>query len=402
MTPVDLILEGAGEIFTADGPPLKGGALAVAEGRIVALGSLPDDLEISPTARRIDVGGRLITPGLVEAHTHILFAGDRSGEYAMRAAGAGYLEIAAAGGGIAATARATRAASLEALIEGGRARLDRLLGFGVTTVEVKSGYGLSLEAELKMLRAAKALNETHPVDLVMTFLGAHTVPPERRADREGYLREIIDEMIPAVAAEGLAEFCDVFIEAGAFGLEEAERVLRAGIAHGLRPKVHADQLSAGGGAELAARLGAISADHLERISPEGIAALAEAGVVAVLLPGAALFLDDPHRAPARALLDAGVKVALSTDCNPGTCMSEHLPLMGTLGVSQLKMSPTEVMEALTINAAHAIGRQAVAGALAVGRPADIAVFEVPSHHHLPYHFGINHRWRVFKGGVEVA
>lgn len=401
MTPVtaDLRLIHAGEVFTCPHAPNPAPtALAVTDGHISWIGLTAD----APAAREtVDLQGRLLTPGLVECHTHIVFAGDRAAEYARRAAGADYLEIAAAGGGIAATMRATRAASVDALVALARPRLDRLLAQGVTTCEVKSGYGLSMAAELRILEAIKALNASHPVDLVATFLGAHTIPPDRRADRAGYIAEVIEQMIPAIAEAGLAEFCDVFVERGAFTLAEAERVLRAGLAHGLRPKVHADQLTSGGGAQLAAQLGAVSADHLERISAEGITALAAAGTVAVLLPGAALFLGEDARAPARALLDAGVPVALSTDCNPGTCMTENLHLMLTLGMSRLGMSPREVLEAVTINAARAIDRHQVAGVLAVGRPADLAIFDVPDHPHLPYHFGVPKTWQVYKQGRRV-
>jgi len=402
---VDLLLEGAGEIFTAGEAGSLQAVLAVSEGIIQYIGPLPlpKGLLLDERTERVDLGGRLLTPGLVEAHTHIIFAGDRSAEYAMRAAGGSYLKIAAAGGGIAATMQATRRASEAELFELALPRLARLASFGVTTAEIKSGYGLSTAAELKMLRVIRALNDAQPLDLVPTFLGAHTIPPELRSARGRlrYLEELIQEMLPQVAEERLAEFCDIFIEEGAFSLKEAEQVLSAGLDHGLKPKAHVDQLSSGGGAELAADLGAVSADHLDRCSPEGIYALAQAGTTAVLLPGAALFLDENARAPARALLDAGVPVALSTDCNPGSCMSENLLLMLTLGMSQLKMSPREVLEAVTIHAARAINRQERAGVLAPGRSADLAIFSVPSHKHLPYHFGVNHCWRVYKRGKQV-
>jgi imidazolonepropionase len=405
MRPLDGVVEGAAEIFTADGPPLADAVVGVHGGRVVHLGPAAElagaGWAVGPQTVRHDATGGLVTPGLVECHTHLVFGGDRSREYGLRATGVPYLEISRAGGGIAATMRATRAASEEALLAGARARADRLIASGVTTVEIKSGYGLSYDAELKILRVARALGECHPVEVVSTFLGAHTVPPDRRADRQGYLDEVIDQMIPAVAAQGLAQFCDVFVEKGAFSVTEAERVFSAGLAHGLRPKVHADQLSAGGGAELAARMGAVSADHLEHISPEGIDQLAQAGTVAVLLPGAALFLGQDERPPARALLDAGVPVALSTDCNPGTCMTENLLLMLTLGMSRLGMSAAEVLTSVTRSAAAAIGAEDRAGVLALGRPADLAVFDVPSHHHLPYHFGASHTRHVLKAGEPI-
>lgn len=392
---VDLLLRGAGEVF--DGAEVRRDvAVGVRDGTIAWIG--PPDIEADEV---VDLDGRLLTPGLVDPHTHIVFGGDRADEYARRAAGASYLEIAAAGGGIAHTMKSTRAASLDALVALARPRLDALLRCGVTTAEVKSGYGLTLDAELKMLEVVRRLDAEHPIDLVATFLGAHTVPPEYKADRARYLDLVVDEMIPAVAAAGLAEFCDVFIEEGAFTLDEAERVLKAGLAHGLRPKVHADQLSPGGGAELAARLGAVSADHLEHVSDFGVALLAEAGTVAVLLPGAAMFLGGDERPPARTLIDHGVRVALATDCNPGTCMTENLLLMLTLGMSRLGMSPSEVLTAVTAHAAQAVGRGDVAGTIAVGRPADLAVYDVPSHRHLPYRFGAIPTARVYKRGRLV-
>ncbi|MCB9527904.1 MAG: imidazolonepropionase [bacterium] len=398
MVRVDRLLRGAGEVFTG-GPDgiLTDVSVGMSEGVITYIGP-PSDVEASEV---IDLDGRLLTPGLVDPHTHLVFAGDRADEYALRAAGTSYLQIAKAGGGIARTMRATRAASADALAALARPRLDALLRCGVTTAEVKSGYGLTLDDELKMLEVVRRLDAEQPIALVATFLGAHTVPPEARGDRQGYLDRVVDEMIPAVAAAGLAAFCDVFVEEGAFTLDEAERVLRAGIAHGLRPKVHADQLSPGGGAELAARLRAVSADHLEHVSDFGIKLLAEAGTVAVLLPGAAMFLGGDERPPARALIDHGVPVALATDCNPGTCMTENLLLMLTLGMSRLGMTPVEVLDAVTRHAARAVGREAVAGTIALGRPADLAVFDVPSHRHLPYRFGAIPTWQVYKDGERV-
>lgn len=402
---LDLLLVGAGEIFTADGPPLRDAVLGIAQGHIAFLGThqqlMSGDLAPDEHTPVLNLEGRLLTPGLVECHTHLVFAGDRTDEYARRATGVSYATIAREGGGIAATMRATRAASQQTLVDLARPRLHRLLAQGVTTAEVKSGYGLAHDAELRILEAVRALDREQPVDLIGTFLGAHVVPPDRRDDRAGYLDELIQHTLPAVAEAGLAHFCDVFVEDTAFSLAEAERVFRAGLDLGLRPKVHAEQLGYGGGAALAARLGAVSADHLEHLDAEGIAALATAGTVAVLLPGASMFLGHDTRPPARALIEAGVPVALSTDCNPGTCMTENLQLMLTLGLSRLGLSPTEALEAVTVNAARALALEHSAGILRVGRAADLAVFDVPDHHHLPYHFGHNHTWRVFKAGREV-
>ena len=397
---IDLLVTGAGEVFPATSSgPIEQGVVAIQAGKLAYVGPPQGLGPIGGDVPRLDAAGGLVTPGLVDPHTHLVFAGDRSGEYAQRAAGASYLDIAAAGGGIAHTMRATRQADLDTLVALATPRLDRLLASGVTTAEVKSGYGLEHQAELRMLRVVRALDDAHPIDLVPTFLGAHTVPPDRK--RAPYLDEVVGTMLSAVADEGLADFCDVFVERGAFSVAEGERVLRAGLARGLRPKVHADQLSAGGGAELAARVGATSADHLEHATDAGIAALAAAGTVAVLLPGAALFLGSDDRPPARRLIEAGVAVALATDCNPGTCMTENLLLMLTLGMSRLGMTAREVLEAVTIHAARAVGREQVAGTLEVGRPADLVVFDVPSHRHLPYHFGAPHARVVLKSGREV-
>lgn len=394
-TPLDLLLTGAGEVFT-DGAVLTDTAVGVRRGHIAYVGP---PAQAPAAAETVDLAGALLTPGLVDPHTHLVFAGDRAGEYAERATGTSYLEIARRGGGIARTMHATRAASVETLMALARPRLDQLLRCGVTTAEVKSGYGLTAADERKMLEVVRRLDADHPIDLVATFLGAHTVPPD--ATRGAYLDAVVEEMIPAVAEAGLAEFCDVFVEKGAFSVAEGRRVLEAGLKYGLRPKVHADQLSAGGGAELAAEVGAVSADHLEYVSPAGIAALAEAGTVAVLLPGAAMFLGSDDRAPARALAAHGVPIALSTDCNPGTCHSTNLLLMLTLGMSRLGLSPSEVLDAVTRHAARAVGRGDVAGRIAVGRPADLAVFAVPTHRHLPYHFGMLPTRAVYKAGVRV-
>ncbi|MEE2788474.1 MAG: imidazolonepropionase, partial [Myxococcota bacterium] len=384
--------------------PVTRGVIGVHHGQIVLI----DDAftpqcpyGIGQNTVRFNATGCLVAPGLVDPHTHIVFGGERSHEYAMRANGRSYLEIAQAGGGILSTVKATRAASVDDLIESALPRLDRLLACGVTTAEVKSGYGLSVEAELKMLEVIRTLDGRHPIDLIPTFLGAHTIPPEYRADREAYVRLVIDDMLPRVAQAGLAEFCDVFVEESAFTIEEAERILMAGRAFGLQPKLHADQLTAGEGAELAGRVGAVSADHLEFISPAGIQALLDHQVVAVLLPGASLFLGANEDAPARRMIDAGIQVALATDCNPGTCMTTNLQLMLTLGMSRLKMSPAEVLTAVTHTAAQAIGRGHRSGRLAVGRAADIAVFDVPSHVHLPYYFGVPLTKAVFKAGHLV-
>jgi imidazolonepropionase len=314
--------------------------------------------------------------------------------------GASYQEISASGGGIQSTVRHVRSASRHDLKKLARRRLDRLLGFGVTTVEVKSGYGLTLPDELKCLEVIADLNAEGPQDVVPTFLGAHAVPEEYAANRAGYLRLLKNEMLPEIARSGLAKFCDVFCEAGAFTLEESESILSRARELGFALKIHADELTPLGGAELAARLGCTSADHLLCIRDAGIDALARAGTIASLLPGTAFFLGVPY-APARRLIDRGLAVALATDCNPGTCPTENLLLVGTMACTQMRMSPAEVVSALTINAAAALRLSDQVGSIEVGKQADIVIFDSPNYQHLFYHFGVNHVWRVIKRGRVV-
>lgn len=321
----------------------------------------------------VDLGGAPVVPGLVECHTHVVYGGDRLRDFTERASGVSYEAIARRGGGIQTTVRATRAASEDELVAGALPRLAALLANGVTTVEIKSGYGLDTPSELKLLRAIRRLGREHVLDVVPTFLGAHTVPTAFGVPRERYLDEVVQDMLPAVAAEGLAEFCDVFCEATAFSVAESRRVLEAGRSHGLRPKIHADQLTNGGGAQLAAELGAVSADHLDHVDERGIRALAEAGTTAVLLPGATLFLGGTRHAPARALRAAGVPVALSTDCNPGSAHTTHLFLMATLGCVQLGLSPVEALRGVTVEAARALGREGEVGVVRPGALADLVV-----------------------------
>ncbi|MED4987830.1 imidazolonepropionase, partial [Geobacillus stearothermophilus] len=352
-------------------------------------------------AEVIDAKGKTVTPGLVDPHTHLVYAGSREHEWTMRLGGATYMEIMNAGGGIHATTKATREASEEMLYEESKRRLDQFLLHGVTTVEAKSGYGLSLEHEIKQLEVAKRLDDTHPVDIVSTFLGAHAVPPEWKHDPDEYVRLIIDEMIPEVARLGLAEFNDVFCERGVFTPEQARLILEAGKAHGLTPKIHADEIEPYGGAELAAEVGAISADHLLRASDEGIRRMADGGVIGVLLPGTAFFLMT-KAADARRLIDAGVPVALATDCNPGSSPTVSLPLVMSLACLHMGMTPAEAMAAATINAAHAIGRAHLVGSLEPGKKADLVIFNVPNYVQIMYHYGVNHVETVIKGGEVVV
>jgi imidazolonepropionase len=379
------------------------GALVLRDGRIDWLGPTRDLPPAPAAAEVVDLSGKVVLPGFVDSHTHLVFAGDRVDEWEQRLRGRTYQEIAAAGGGIQATVRRVREAAKEELKDLTRALLRRLLGFGVTTVEVKSGYGLTLADELKCLEVIADLNAEGPWELVPTFLGAHAVPAEYRDDRGAYVRLLCDDMLPEVARTRLAEFCDVFCETGVFSLEETERILTRARALGLHLKLHADELSPLGGAELAARLGAASADHLLAVTPAGVEALAASETTATLLPGTAFFLGLDF-APARRLIDRGATVALAGDCNPGTCPTENLPLVGGMACARMGMLPGEVVTALTLNAAAALGRGDRIGSLAVGKQADLIVCSISDYRHLFYHFGINHVERVYKRGrvVHVA
>jgi imidazolonepropionase len=376
------------------------GAVVISDGVIRWVGRAADLPAISRDAEVLDAGGKVVLPGFIDSHTHLVFAGSREDEFEQRLQGRTYQEIAAAGGGISATVRQVRRASKEALTTETRQRLHRLLSFGVTTVEIKSGYGLTLADELKCLEVIAELNQEGPWELVATFLGAHAVPPEFQSNREGYLELLVDDMLLEVSRCRLAEFCDVFCEQGAFTLEESERILKRAHQLGMKAKVHADEFSACGGAELAARLEAVSADHLLCITDAGIEALAKSETVATLLPGTAFFLGLKY-APARRLIESGLTVALASDCNPGTCPTENLPLIGSLACSQMKMSPAEVVAALTLNAAAALDRSDRLGSIEVGKQADLIVCDVPDYRQLFYHFGVNHVWRVLKRGRVV-
>ncbi|MFD1065988.1 imidazolonepropionase [Oceanobacillus locisalsi] len=384
---------------------LEHGSIWIEDGNIVEVGT---DTEIRKkyqeqldSATEIDASGKTVTPGLIDPHTHLVHAGTRENEYAMRLKGKTYMEIMESGGGIHATTRATQSASYETLYEASKKRLDKFLLHGVTTVEAKSGYGLTLEHELKQLEVAEQLRQNHPMDIVSTFMGAHAVPLDEKKNPETFVTRVVEEMIPEVAERKLATFNDVFCERGVFTPEQSKRVLEAGKKHGLIPKIHADEIEAYAGAELAAGVGAISADHLLKASDAGIKAMAEKGVVGVLLPGTAFFLMAEF-APARKMIDAGVAVALSTDQNPGSSPTISLPFIMNLGCLKMNMTPEEVLTATTINAAHAIGVADEAGSLEAGKKADITIFDVPNYLTLSYQYGMNHVDTVIKSGKQLV
>ena len=354
-----------------------------------------------PGVARLDGRRATAVPGFVDGHTHLPWAGSREEEFVQRLAGRSYQEIAAAGGGILSTVRATRAAEAPALLELALGRLAWMLSCGTTTAEAKSGYGLSLGDELKQLATLRAAAAAQPVELVPTLLAAHEVPEEYRHRRGAYLDLVCEEIVPAAAEQGLARFCDVFCEKGVFSAAESRRVLAAGVRYGLLPRLHADEFVDSGGALLAAELGAYSADHLMAVSPAGIDALAAAGVTALLLPGTSFFLAKRIYAPARRLIAAGVPVALGTDCNPGSSYTESLPTIAQLAVFELGLSIEEALTAVTLNSACSLGLGAEIGSLETGKRADVVLLEAPNLLHLAYHYGVNPVRSVIKAGREV-
>jgi imidazolonepropionase len=335
-------------------------------------------------------------PGFVDSHTHLLFAGSREDEFKLRAAGAGYAEIAASGGGIASTVAAVRSAGKKELKKNARRWLHELLRHGTTTVEMKSGYGLDMETEIRMLEAINELEKEEVISVVATFIGAHAVPPG--TDRAAYVAEVTDRMIPYVGSKRLASFCDVFCEEGYFTAAESRAILTQGKSFNLAPKIHAEEFSVSGGAETAAAVRAVSADHLEHVDDVGIAALAGAGTVATLLPGVSFFLGQRY-APARKLIGAGVPVAIASDFNPGSCMGFNMQLMMTIACTQMGMSPEEAITAATLNGAAALGLSSSVGSIEPGKKADLCLMDAPGYLTVPYLFGVNHVRTVVKNGV---
>jgi len=387
----------------SDAGAVPGGAVAIEDRRIAWVGR-DRDLEAAVDldgAQVLDAAGGLVTPGLVDSHTHLVFSGERAGEFALRCAGASYLDVALSGGGIAVTTRSTQAAPDEALLAAAMARARRLLAQGVTTVEVKSGYGLAAGPELRLLRIVQELAHALWADVtIVPTLLVHAVPPERSEDRAGFVREVCEELVPLVARERLAASCDVFAEEGALTIEESRAILVAAKGRGLVPRVHADQLTLGGGARLAAEIGCASADHLEEIDGAGIEALARAGVVAGLLPLSTLFLGSERYAPARRLVQAGVPIALASNLNPGSAMSENVGLVLSLACLKLRLSPAEALVAFTAGGARSL-RRGDLGRLSPGCEADLVLWGCSSVEHLAWHMAVNHALTVVKRGRVV-
>ena len=379
------------------------GAFVVSNGIIEKVGSKAEiESLIADDDQVLDAGGRIVLPGFVDAHTHPVFAGTRVGEFEERIKGATYREIAARGGGIQSTVNRTRAASVDDLVTTGKRYASWFLRGGTTTVEAKSGYGLSLEDEIKMLRVIRRLDEETALRYVPTFLGAHTIPVEYRNRRSEYVSLVIDEMLPQIAQQKLAEYCDVFCEENVFTADESWRILSAARCHGLGLRIHADQLSLGGGAKLAAELGTITADHLEHTDAEGIAALKSAGVQPVLLPGSVYALGSAHYPAAREMIDAGLAVVLATDFNPGSSPTPSMLTVFSLAATHLKMTPAEALTAATINAAYSLHRGAQLGSLEQGKIADFVIHDCDDYRELAYFFGVNHAWQVYCGGVRIS
>jgi imidazolonepropionase len=413
-----LLITGASQLLTLRGTSprrsdslsdlaiIKDGALLIRDSQILAVGTRAK-IESNPTARsaeKLDVAGRVILPGFVDSHTHLIHAASRAEEYELKIKGASYEEIARKGGGILNSVKKLRAATSQALKARAASALQEFASYGTTTIEAKSGYGLDVASELKVLSLHKELSSEQPVEIASTFLGAHVVPAEFRKHPDGaekYIRLLIEQLLPEVAAQNLAEFCDVFCDRGAFTREQSEHILQEGQSHGLTPRLHAEQLSNTGATQLAVQLGAASCDHLEQITAADIRALAKSNTVATLLPGCDFHLVLKQYAPARNLIDAGAIVSLATDYNPGTSPTVSMPMILSLACTQLRMTPAEAIAAATINAACALRREKRIGSLEPGKQADLAVFDVEDYREIPYYFGMNRCWMTIKRGEII-
>ena len=416
--PDSLLIAGASQLLTLRGRgPRRGnslsnlgiiedGALLVRDGVIAAVGTRTE-VEALPEARaaeKLELGGRVALPGFVDSHTHLIHAASRAEEYELKIEGASYEEIARKGGGILNSVKKLRATTSEALKKRAAAALKKFAAYGTTTIEAKSGYGLDVASELKILRLHQELAAEQPLEIVSTFLGAHVVPAEFRGKTDGaekYIALMTEKLMPEVAGQGLAEFCDVFCDRGAFTRAQAKRILKAGRKLGMAPRLHAEQLSRTGAAQLAVELGAASCDHLEHVNKSDIRALEKSKTVATLLPGCDFHLGLQKYAPARELIDAGAIVSLATDYNPGTSPTLSMPMILSLACTQLRMRPSEAIAAATINAAYALRREKTIGSLEVGKQADIAVFEVADYREIPYYFGVDHCWMTLKRGRVI-
>lgn len=413
---MDLILKNIAEMVTnaGHGPEAVRGkamqeiglqrqwAVAVKDGRIAKVGPEEEILAYQTTQTEIvDLSGKLLLPGFVDPHTHLVYAGNRAHEWALKQQGVPYLEILRQGGGILDTVQKTRAAGKETLKKETLKRLQAMQRCGITTVEIKSGYGLDTETELLQLEVIGELQKEQPLDLVATFMGAHATPPEYRQNPQAYVDLVIDEMIPAVAIQGIAKFCDVFCETGVFTPEQSQMILEQGKAYGLIPKIHADELEVSGGSHISAEVNAISADHLLETEEEQMIKLAEAGVIGVCLPATSFNLAKGKYARARAMLDCGMAIALSTDANPGSSPTENMQFVLSLACLYLKLTPAEAIMAATLNAAHAIGMGHEIGSIEVGKYADFVVMDAPSIEYLPYHFAMDHVAQVYKKGKRI-
>lgn len=415
MQTIDLLIKN-GQIVTAGGHtgPVAGdqmqklmvldeGTVAIGGDKILAVGSEEDILaqgKLTEDTQVIDATGKVVTPGLIDAHTHLIFGGSREDEFVMRTQGSSYMEILKSGGGILNTVRATRATELAELKKTGRQRLDWMLQMGTTTVESKSGYGLDLETEIKQLRAAQELHAEHPIDIVNTFLGAHAWPEEYTDNHPAYIQLIIEEVLPRVQAAGLARFCDVFCEQDIFSIDETREIMLAAKRLGFGLKLHADEIHPLGGAELAAELAAVSADHLLMISDQGIRSMRDQGVVAVLLPATAFTLRKPY-APVDKMLREGLAFALATDFNPGSSPTPSLPLVMTIACLAMQLTPEQAFHGITINAAHALGMADSVGSLEIGKQADLVIFDIDNYRKIPYFYGVNLVSQVIKKGKIV-
>ena len=413
--PRPLLVAGCSQLLTLRGPvPRRGralrdpgiiadGALLIRDGIIVAVGPRRDVARLAEArrAKHLDLGGRVVLPGLVDSHTHLIFARSRVEDYAARIEGKTHEQIARAGGGILSSVRALRAAPAGILKQRALADLAEFAAHGTTTLEAKSGYGLDVNSELKMLRVLRELHQEQPLDIVSTFLGAHVVPPEFRRRSDDYVDFLVRLLIPQIALEGLAEFCDVYCDRGAFSVAQARLIFQVARACGLTPRMHAEQLSRSGGARLAVEIDAASADHLERVNGGDIRALANSNVVATLLPGCDFHLATGRYGPARALIAAGAAVALATDYNPGTCPTLSLPMILSIACSQMRMTPAEAIAAATINPAYSLRRHGRIGSLEVGKYADLAVFDVADYREIPYYFGVNRCCMTLKQGNVI-